>query len=723
MDLSAASDANTLQEIDENKGPNMTALACAYRDVVSQLNPRMEQDQRNYDTRHCIWPGQSDDQRKNAVKPGDRTPFPWKGASDLKAYVVEEIITHGVALDLLALAKANIRAVAVEGGDLGKAAIVSNFMRWLVLAQMTELDDQAEILANYRRERGLGVLGVTWVKQIQKTLQKISLAEIADTAPDVATAIEQNLFPDEIAVILREFFPEISAKKAKAMYKELAETGETTVPFVVATVNRPVIQAYAVGEDLFLPPNTTDLQKAREMYRKVLLSPEQAREKVLTEDWDKEYVDLAIESVRGMTDGAGDFNRTGNYNRFSDDRTGITGNEIARGLVEFVYAYQRLSDEDGVPGIYCTVFCPTLHADGGAGKESAEGYAKHELLGYRHGMYPFVEFPMEKLSRLLLDSRGKPELLQGNQDAIKTELDARRDNASLSTCPPVTHPVGREPGRIGPGAFVGERRPGEFGYMSIPAAPQASVEVQERIENMTRRQVGRPTADDTSGEWQVKQQKEIHTWLRGWSKVMTMCWELYQQYGPDEEFFRVIGAGTQSAQRFQKSEMSGKYDFYITFDVLSTDPEIWQTKLKALAEVLSAFDRNGQGDYSRILQRAVESIDPIWAEEFVTPSDVAAKKEVTETQGDISRMTAGVDLDVPQQGVNPQLRLDTIKNWMTGAPDNPAVDVQASLVSNEALRNRIERYVDQLKFMLDQRENATIGRIGTKPAGNQGVQV
>jgi len=78
---------------------------------------------------------------------------------------------------------------------------------------------------------------------------------------------------------------------------------------------------------------------------------------------------------------------------------------------------------------------------------------------------------------------------------------------------------------------------------------------------------------------------------------------------------------------------------------------------------------------------------------------------------------------VPQQGVNPQLRLDTIKNWMTGAPDNPAVDVQASLVSNEALRNRIERYVDQLKFMLDQRENATIGRIGTKPAGNQGVQV
>ena len=407
--------------------------------------------------------------------------------------------------------------------------------------------------------------------------------------------------------------------------------------------------------------------------------------------------------------------------RYGSDRLSTSSSDIPAGLIEFVYAYERLSDEDGVPGIYCTVFCPSCHQNDRSADDI--GYAKHELLGYRHGFYPFVEFPMEKLSRFLLDTRGVPEILRGNQDAIKTEIDARRDNASLSTCPPVTHPVGREPGRIGPGAMVSERRPGEYGYMAVPPAPQASVEVQQNLENRTRKYAGRPTPDDETNEWQVKQQKDVQTWLKKWSLVMQQIWELYSQYGPDEEKFRVIGAQTQEAQSLVKSELSGKFDFYLSWDVLNNDPENWQAKLKSLAEVLQAFDRNGQGDYSRILQRAVEAIDPMWAEEFVVPKEVAATKEVTETQGDISRMWAGVDLDAPTVGVNPELRLQTIKSWMTGVPDNPANDVQTRLVADENLRKRIERYSQQLQFQMDQRLNAQIGRTGTVPAGSTGQQL
>ena len=703
------------QLVDESGGPDMLRLARAYRETTEDLNQRVQQDTRNYETRHCIWPGQTEDQRKRAVKSGDTQPFPWSGASDLRVHVVDEIVNHGVAVDLLALSKANIRAVAVEGGDLGKAAVVSNFMRWLVMSQMTELPDVSEILANYRRERGVGLLGVFWESQVQKTQQKISLAEIADTAPDVATAIEQGLFPEEIAALLRQFFPEVSLKKAKAMLKELAETGETTVPFTVKQVNRPMVSAYAIGEDIFLPNNTTDIQTASRIFRKVMLHPEAAREKVISDGWDKDYVEHAIECCMGLYTSPPNYQVPGNVGRYATDRTGINGENIGSGLIEFVYAYERLSDEDGVPGIYCTIFCPQCHQDG---SKDDIGYAKHYLLGYRHGLYPFVPFSMEKLSRLLLDSRGQPEVLRGDQDAIKTEVDSRRDNASLSTCPPMRHPVGREPGRIGPGAFVGERRPGEYGFMDVPPPPQSSVEIQASIEDRTRRYAGRPTASDTAGEWQVKQQKQVQTWLVGWSRVLSMVWDLYQQYGPDEEFFRVIGSGTQGAQRFNKSEMSGRYDFYLSYDVLNSDPETWQAKLKSLAEVMQAFDRNGQGDYSRILFKAVEQIDPMWAEEFVTPKDVASQKEVTETHADLSKMWAGVDLDAPTKGINPELRLQVIRSWMQGAPDNPANDVVTRLAGDENLRKRIERYSEQLKFQMEQRQNAIIGRIGTAPAGN-----
>ena len=718
----AQDDANSpdfqLQEADS--GPNMFRLARSYQQVCTDLNPRIRQDELNYDTRHCVWPGQSADQRKNAVRSGDTQPFPWKGASDLRVHVVDEIINHGVAIDVMALAKANVRAVAVEGGDLAKAAIVSNFMRWLVLSQMTELPDEAEVLANYRRERGLGILGVFWDSRVQKTQQKISLAEIADTAPDVATAIQNGLFPEEIATLLRQFFPEISAKKAKRMVKELAENGETTVPFTIQQVNRPMVRAYAVGEDIFLPPNTTDLQSARSIFRKALLSPEAAREKVISEGWDKDYVEDAIEHCIGAAEMTPQFT-TGNVDtRFGTERLGVSSSDIPAGLIEFVYAYERLSDEDGVPGIYCTVFCPSLHLAND--QEAEKQYAKHELLGYRDGEYPFVEFPIEKLSRFLLDTRGQPEVLRGDQDAIKTEVDARRDNASLSTCPPVTHPVGREPGRIGPGAMVSERRPGEYGYMAVPPAPQASVEIQGNIEARTRKYAGRPTAEDTTNEWQVKQQKQIaYGWLNKWQIVFRKVFTLHMQYGPDEEFYRVIGQQSDKPSKFNKADFNGKYDLYLAYDVLNNDPEMWQAKIKAMGEVAAQFDRNGQVDYSKLLQKAFDMIDPILAEDVLVPQEMAAQKEVTETQGDISRMWAGVDLDAPQTGINPELRLQVIKNWMTGVPDNPAVDVQARVMADESLRKRIERYSQQLQFQMDQRENAQIGRIGTAPAGSIGA--
>jgi hypothetical protein len=482
------------------------------------------------------------------------------------------------------------------------------------------------------------------------------------------------------------------------------------------------VQAYAIGEDIFLPPNTTTLQSASRIFRKALLHPEAAREKVISEGWNSDYVEHAIKTCLGNVNSSPEFVVPGNEGRWADDRVGLNGMELGRGLLEFIYGYERLSDDDGVPGIYCTVFCPGCHMDSNSADEI--GYAKHELLGYRHGLYPFVDFPLEKLSRMLLDTRGMPQVLRGNQDAIKVELDSRIDHASISTCPPLTHPVGREPGRIGPGAMVSERRPGEIGRLPTPPFPEASVEVQNSIESRTRRYAGRPTADDTTNEWQIKQQKESQVWLGRWQLAYRMIFQLYVQYGPEEEFFRVIGQQTEKPVRFAKQDFDGTWDLYLQFDILNNDPETWQAKLKSLAEVMQAFDRNGQGDYSKILQRAVEAIDSSWAEEFVTPKEIAAQKEVTETQGDISRMSAGVDLDAPTTGVNPQLRLETIKNWMMGPPDNPALDVQRRLASDEPLRNRIERYAEQLSFQIQQnQENPIIGRIGTKPAGSTGGQL
>ncbi len=97
-----------------------------------------------------------------------------------------------------------------------------------------------------------------------------------------------------------------------------------------------------------------------------------------------------------------------------------------------VYAYQRLSDEDGTPGIYCTVFNPMLPPD-----QNHDGCAKTGLLGYAHGEYPFVLYRREYLSRKLHDSRGLPEPGKPWQDQIKAHKDSRIDAASLGILPPI----------------------------------------------------------------------------------------------------------------------------------------------------------------------------------------------------------------------------------------------------------------------------------------------
>jgi hypothetical protein len=386
------------------------------------------------------------------------------------------------------------------------------------------------------------------------------------------------------------------------------------------------------------------------------------------------------------------------------------------GLVEVVRAYRRLSDEDGVPGIYCTIFFPFCNTD----KSETGYYAKHELLGYQHGLYPFVAFKRENVSRLLLDTRGVPEVGKCWQDSVKVEMDSRIDAASLATVPPRRGPVGREPGSFSPGGYIGERRPGEYGFMDIPPSPAASVEVQQRIEQMTRRYFGRSVNDDVSQEWQIKQQKETIGWLKAWQWVFGQIWELYQQYGPEEEWFRVIGANTPKAQMFKKSEFSGKYDFYLAYDVMNTDPQAWATKIETMGKLGQQYDKTGVMNWGEFLAATFEMIDPVLAERVMIPQEVASEKEVKSTHEDLAKMWSGIDLDPPMVGVNAELRMKVMQSWLQGPQDNPAKDVQMRVGQDESLRNRLERYQKQLQHQIDQRQNAQIGIQGATPAGVTG---
>ena len=705
---------NEIAEIVTGDEADVKRVRGEYLDAVNEFSTYQELQERNWDTRHCEWPGQTEDQRKHARGWGANMvqPFPWNGASDLRVPVVDEVVGWCVAMDVTALAKANLRAMPVGMDDLKAAAIVSNFMRWLVLSQIEEYAEQAELLSQYRHERGLGVLKVYWASGEQKVLRTLRLEELAQMSPDVAQSIQGGQLDPQLAELMVSVFGQgkvtISKKKARTMVRELREKGETTIPQVVGVMSRPCIKALAPGEDIFFPTNTRDLQTASAIYERVYFTPATLRSVAAAEGWDEEYADYVAEHC--VSKGGQDDLANVEY-RYKTDRMSGSETGVRDGLVEIVYAYQRRSDEDGVLGLYQTVFCPQ------AGGEYGEMAAKHGILPITSGKYPYVPFKREVLSPCLLDSRGVPETTKGWQEAIKVEVDGRIDAASMATLPPRFHPPGREATVWGPGQSVPQRRPGEYGYLPVPPFPNASVEVQAALTKLVRSFHGRPTDALDGPEASVKQQKVVNDYLRPWQTAFRMIWELYQQYGPDEEFFRVIGAPQEKAQQFTKGQYSGKYDFYLSFDVLTNDPEQFMPKLEKIAAIAAQHDRGGQINWGEMLVTLIGAIDPLMAERIILPAETASNKEIADTQGDIAKMVAGVELDAPQNA-NSDLRMQVLQQWQQGPQDNPAQDVQAMLQQNQPLQKRLERYTQQLQFQKQQQQNAVIGRVGTTPAQN-----
>ncbi len=209
----------------------------------------------------------------------------------------------------------------------------------------------------------------------QKQQQASKLDEIAIALPPIAEAIQDGSMDEELSAAISEQFG-VSKTKSRSMLKELRKDGETTVPVVRRVINRPRIKALAPDEDIFWPNYTIDPQEAPYVFHVLNMTPEQIRSKIASEGWDEEFVDKAIENA---TIGENDVYTN---NLSLEDEILRDDDETIR----IVYCYQRLLDEDNIPGIYCTVFC----------NEVPDLYAKHTLMDYAHGGYPFVVSTLAK---------------------------------------------------------------------------------------------------------------------------------------------------------------------------------------------------------------------------------------------------------------------------------------------------------------------------------------
>ena len=670
-----------------SKEPDIAYLAEAYKRTQSDLGEWLDRRQRDYDTRHCHWSGQSDDFKKHASLNSTGEVFPWEGASDQQVRLCDELISCRIAMSMNAIRRAHIVATPTESNDVERANVVSNFLRWLINSKMDEFYPEVELGLNHFFEKGMMVHYCWYENKELKQQQTISLQEIAQALPQIASAIQDGSMDEELSEALKGQF-NIIKSKARGLLKEMRKDGETTIPVTRQVVSRPKIKALAPDEDVFWPSYAIDPQEAPYMFHVVSMTPEQLRSKISTEKWSEEFVDAAIELAgqgEDVDENIYQLRDDDNFTRSDDDS-----------LVRIVYCYQRLLDEDNIPGIYCTIY----HAN------ISDLYAKHQLLDYAHGKYPFVVTTLEKTSKKLYSSRSYPELIEGLQQVLKVETDGGIDSQSLATLPPIEHPLGRAPSRYGPGVRLPYRVPGEVRFASTPRGSVSNVELRRYIQEQADRYFGRNAPGVNPVEAQMKQQEVIDKVFHHLKHVLDQVYSLYQQYGPDQEYFRVTGM--QDMQKYSKGNPNDRFDFYMQFDAATQDPEQMLERVNAIATLGAQLDKNGTLDTERLLQIAVGQIMPGAAESVLLPKETAQAKAMDEERQTIAEIYAGVPPNVKPNDAH-EMKLQVFQQWL----QQP--DVAQKVQEDPALQERIQNYMQQRNMQIQQKQNAQIGRLGAAP--------
>jgi len=632
-----------------------------------------------------MWAGKSNDFKKHSANSETGEVFPWPGASDQEIRLVDNQINKCVAMCLNSVRQAHVVATPVESSDIERANVISLFVRWLVNTKMDDFYDQVELGLNHLFEKGMMVHYVYYESQDLKQQQSIKLDEIAMAMPQIAEAIQDGSMDEELSAAMSEQF-DVSKKKSRSMLKELRKEGETTIPVTRQVISRPRIKALAPDEDIFWPNYTIDPQEAPYVFHVLNMTPEQLRSKIQTEGWSEEFVDKAIESA---TIGENDVYT---HNLSLQDEILRDDDETIR----IVYCYQRLLDEDDIPGIFCTVFC----------NEVPDLYAKHTLMDYGHGGYPFVVSTYEKTSKRLYSSRSIPEVGEPFQQVIKVETDASIDRQSIATVPPLEHPLGRAPSKWGPGVRVPYRTPGEIRFADTPRYDAGSTEVRRFVQEMFDRYMGNNAPGVDPVESQIKQQNIINRVLHHMKKVVDQVYTLYQQYGPDQEYFRVTGV--QDMQKYAKGRPGERFDFYMQYDVATQDPEQMLERVKTIGTIAGTMDKNGVVDTEQLLAMAIGQVMPGAAEKVILPKETATQKAMEEERQLIAELVAGVPPNVRENDAH-EMKLQVFQQWL----QQP--DIQQKAQQDQALGERIQGYMKQRQFAIQQKQNATIGRLGATP--------
>lgn len=719
------------------------------------------------DVRLAQWEGQSVDGKKHdELQPDGKPAFPWNGASDVKDYLADEVVNEGVALYYGAFWQSMLRVSGTQLGALDDANTATTFLDWLVHTKMvSQLDDEVELSAQWTEGLGWVVLHIIWERKIERRDVKVSLEQLLGLAQQYQ-GMDPRMVPPEMAQLaeviaflpqfilrrdlehqavkamqyvyeqyMNQQLPEdlqdqirlLSDKRARKAVRELRATGETLLPMPYLCKNQPKITALKPWRDIIFPPETADLQDAPVVFVRQLMTEVDVRQMVISDGWDPDWVEEAVKTK-------GKFSIWDNQNPLTTSAFNWEQQRTKSWLIEVVTAYYRSIDEEGVVGVYFTIFSP--HITGV--KPGEELAAKTGLLNYPHGKYPFSLIRRERLDRAIVASRGIPEILATPQQVEKTMIDSVVDLTSVATVPPLLMPAGLmgKKFKFGPATqneVQGNKKP-EMMTISTAGAT-VNLEMIALLQQRVNRYAGRFSNDTPAALTQLLQMPKVRKFLSGWSEALNQSYQLTRYYAP-ELIERVTGETISDGGNVPA--IAEEANMILHFDPAQLSPDLMKQKIAAFNELVPT-DVAGVMDRAKLTVLQMRMIDPAMARELTIEQGQASQKIFNDVSMDLVKIFNGNEATYadasndPAAGNKMQYATDILQRnplYLEKLTDEAIGELfgpqaaqqmqqrgQAVLGQNPPsplISQLLLNYMKNLKQGTEQQENKKVGRVGVK---------
>ena len=655
------------------------------------------------DVRFAKWGTQTDDGKKRSVDPNEE-PFPWDGASDTRVRLADQIINENVDILCTAFWRGVLRASPTEASDVSQAASVTSLLGYYRDNLMRrELQQEVQLAAQWGQQYGVSVIYCGWEREVSKRMQTFNMDELVQLSAQAEEGTAMAELPgmiknpdqeDAVVELVQEYLG-LNKRRARKAVRELRDNDTTEVPMDHVTRNAPVVTALKMHDDVFIAPETLELKNAPVIFRRQYMTRAELKQASAMYGYDNAWVEQVL-------------NTGGRIHQYDDYPSTQLNSEMGiydtRGnLFEIVYAYERVVDEDGVPNVWCTVFHPGI----------TQKHAKHEMLDYCGGQYPFYAYRRETLTRRLLDSRGVSEICMTWQTEQKAQRDAMYDRASLTVLPPFVYPArSSQVYRLQPGASIPEMRPNEIRFLEPPKSnPQEALEIVQYVQNQADDYFGRLTENNNQANAQTRRQAMVENWMLTWSEVFGKMFRLVQEYASPEELMRIGGMNPMLPS--SPEEISGRFDFRVNFDVRELDQEFMLQKMQIVSQMVLPEDSAGVIDRAALTKFKMMLLDPVLAEMTITDKTGATQQTFDRVKMYVALMSLGNEAQYDEKDPTAGMKLQFLQGILQGNPR-----YQEQMQSDERFAALMQTYTQALQFQVQQEQNAQVGRIGVQPVSN-----